>query len=144
LSESLEIELEALYLKVSLLASTFAICRLDPHDVIPVWAFTGSFFTISRTDEELSIVCEEAVIDVEHQHLHIKIERGWRCLKLHGPIPFATTGVIASLTKPLAAAGISVSPIATYDTDYLFVKNNRLQDAIAALKGSGHEVLGAA
>jgi hypothetical protein len=127
-------------MNLSLLPPTFAICRLDPHDVIPVWALTGSFFTISRTDEELSIVCEEAVIDVEHQHLHIRIERGWRALKLHGPIPFETTGVIASLTRPLAEASISVSPIATYDTDYLFVKSDQLENAIAALERAGHVV----
>jgi hypothetical protein len=127
-------------MKLSLLPPTFAICRLDPLDAIPVWALTGSFFTITRTDEELSIVCEEAVIDPEHGFTHIKIEPGWRCLKLHGPIPFETTGVIASLTKPLAEAGISVSPIATYDTDYLFVKSDRLQDAVAALRAAGHVV----
>jgi hypothetical protein len=131
-------------MKLSLLTSTFAICRLDPLDAIPVWALTGSFFTITKTDEELSIVCEEAAIDPEHGMTHIKIELGWRCLKLQGPIPFETTGVIASLTSALANAGISVSAIATYDTDYLFVKNERLQDAIRALKSAGHEVLGAA
>ncbi|MCU1309427.1 MAG: hypothetical protein JWO20_552 [Candidatus Angelobacter sp.] len=128
--------------KLSLLYPAFAICRLDPLDAIPVWALTGSFFTITRTDEELSIVCEEAVIDPEHGMTHIKIEPGWRCLKLQGPIPFQTTGVIASLTTALANAGISVSPIATYDTDYLFVKNERVQDAIRALKNAGHEVSG--
>ncbi|MCU1306455.1 MAG: hypothetical protein JWN45_1150 [Acidobacteriaceae bacterium] len=127
-------------MKLSLLSPTFAICRLDPIDAIPVWALTGSFFTITRTDEELSIVCEEAVIDPEHGMTHIKIEPGWRCLKLQGPIPFATTGVIASLTTALANAGISVSPIATYDTDYLFVKDERLQDAIAALERAGNSV----
>src|ERR1700757_4811641 len=128
-------------MKLSLLTPTFAICRLDPQDAIPVWALTGSFFTISKTDEELSIVCEEAAIDPEHGMTHIKVEPGWRCLKLHGPIPFETTGVIASLTTALANAGISVSAIATYDTDYLFVKSDRLQDAIRALKSAGHEVL---
>ena len=130
-------------MKLSLLPPTFAICRLDPLDAIPVWALTGSFFTITRTDEELSIVCEEAVIDPEHGMTHIKIEPGWRCLKLNGPIPFETIGVIASLTKALADAGLSVSPIATYDTDYLFVKEDRVPNAIRALKNAGHEVLGA-
>src|SRR4030081_1854216 len=101
-------------LKLSVLPPNFAICRLDPQDPIPFWALTGSFFTITRTDEELSIVCEEAVIDPEHGITHIKVEPGWRCMKLHGPIPFSTTGVIASLTTALAEAGISVSPIATY------------------------------
>jgi uncharacterized protein len=127
-------------MNLSLLPSTFAICRLDAVDAIPVWALTGSFFTITRTEEELSIVCEQAVIDPEHGMTHIKIEPGWRCLKLIGPIPFETVGVIAALTKALADQGISVSPIATYDTDYLFVKNDRVQDAIAALRAAGHVV----
>jgi uncharacterized protein len=55
-----------------------------------------------------------------------------------GPLDFALTGIVAALTAPLAAAGISVSVIATYDTDYLLVKADRLADAAAALRAAGY------
>lgn len=126
-------------LVLSVLPETYAICRLPAHADVPLWPMQSAFFTISRTDDELSIVCEEQ--HVRREEAGLRIEPGWRALKLHGPIPFATTGVIASLTKPLAEAGISVSPIATFDTDYLFVKSETLDAAIAALRKSGCDVI---
>ena len=122
-------------MRLSVLSPTFAICRLAPNTPVPDWAWRGSFFTVSRTDDELSIVCEVALTPTG-----VQAELPWRALKLHGPIPFAVTGVIASLTKPLADAAISVSAIATYDTDYLLVKSDTLARAVEALRGAGFEV----
>jgi hypothetical protein len=68
------------------------------------------------------------------------VERGWRGLQVAGPLDFALTGVAAALTVPLAAAGISVLPVATFDTDYLFVREPSLAAAVAALTGAGHLV----
>lgn len=126
-------------LVLSVLPGTYAICRLPAHADVPLWPMQSAFFTITRTDDELSIVCEEK--HVRREEAGLRIESGWRALKLHGPIPFATTGVIASLTRPLAEAGISVSPIATFDTDYLFVKRDALNAAIKALESAGFEVI---
>jgi hypothetical protein len=122
-------------MRLSLLPATYAICRLPATAAVPAWALDGSFFTVTRTEDELSIVCEEPLVPASAQ-----AEPGWRCLKLHGPIPFAVTGVIASLTRPLAEAQVSVSAIATYDTDYLLVKADTLERAIAALSKAGFEV----
>jgi hypothetical protein len=57
-----------------------------------------------------------------------------------GPLDFALTGVAAALTAPLAAAEVSVLPVATFDTDYLFVREAALDRATAALRAAGHEV----
>jgi hypothetical protein len=122
-------------MRLSVLSPTFAICRMASDSVVPEWALHGTFFTVSRTDDELSIVCEESLVPAG-----VQAELSWRALKLHGPIPFAVTGVIASLTKPLAEAKISVSAIATYDTDYLLVKSGTLSAAIAALRAAGFQV----
>jgi uncharacterized protein len=123
-------------MRLSLLPGTFAVCRFPPETAIPEWSTRGSFFTITRTNDELSIVCEEGLVPAG-----VQAELGWRCLKLHGPIPFAITGVIAALTRPLADAKISVSAIATYDTDYLLVKADTLDAAAKALRQAGFEVL---
>ncbi|HKO58974.1 MAG TPA: ACT domain-containing protein [Thermoanaerobaculia bacterium] len=119
------------------LAGRYAVCRLDPRDAIPSWADGQGFVSISRTPDELSIICDETRVAAT-----VVAERGWRCLSVEGPIAFSVTGVAASMTGALAAAGISVCLVATYDTDYLLVKEETLSRAIVALRGTGHEVGG--
>ncbi len=70
----------------------------------------------------------------------IQCERGWRCLRVVGTIPFSVVGVLASLTAPLAKSGISVFAVSTFDTDYLFVKENDLAVALAVLRRQGHAI----
>ena len=122
---------------LSLLHGLWAVCRLHPESAVPAWAEGGVFFSATRTPEELSIVCEEAAVPQG-----AKAEKGWAALKLHGPIPFEATGVLSSLTAPLAGAGISLFALSTFDTDYLFVKADRFPEAAAALRKAGIEVRG--
>ncbi len=104
---------------------------------MPAFAEGGPFFSATRTSEELSIICEEAAVPEA-----VKADKGWALLKLHGPIPFDATGVLSSLTGPLAEAGIPVFAISTFDTDYLLVKAERFGEAAVALKNAGIEVRG--
>lgn len=115
-------------LNLSILPHTLGICRLSFEEDIPAWALKSSFFSISKTLEELSIVCLEEDIPQD-----IKVERGWRGIKVEGPLDFSLTGIMASLTKPLAKAGISIFAISTYDTDYLLVKEHHLPKSIEIL-----------
>jgi hypothetical protein len=117
------------------LPDTFAICRLDANAPVPAWTTTGSFFSITRTAEELSVVCLQSLVPDG-----IKCERDWRCFQLAGPIPFSTVGVLASLVQPLAQAGVSVFAVSTFDTDYLLVKEADLERSIEALRMCGHIV----
>jgi uncharacterized protein len=111
----------------------WAVCRLEPDADVPSWATRPTPLTIvARTDAELSIVAPERVMPAEGT-----IERGFRVLALEGPIPLAVTGVIAAVAAPLAAARISLFPIATYDTDYVMVKDVDLERALAALRAAG-------
>ena len=112
----------------------YAVVRLDPDAAIPQWA-GGSFVSITRTEAELSIVCDEAHVPAGARH-----EPGWRCLGVAGPIPFDTTGIAASLASPLAAAGVSIFLVATFDTDYLLVKHDAYERACDALRRAGHEI----
>ncbi len=118
--------------QLTLLPDTFAICRLNADAAIPAWATTGEFLSITRTSEELSIVCLQSLVPDG-----IRCERDWRCLQLAGPIPFSTVGVLASLVQPVAEAGISVFAISTFDTDYLLVKAANFKGAIDALRQHG-------
>jgi len=125
--------------RLTLLNRMFAVCRLGAADPIPPWAVSGTQFTsVTRTIEELSIVCEESLVPVDHD----RVERGWQALKLEGPIPFDQTGVLRSLISPLADAGVGIFAISTFDTDYVLVKAANLERAIDALCASGHDVIG--
>jgi hypothetical protein len=114
---------------------TFAVCRLGGGSSLPPWATAGDFFSITRTVEELSVVCpHEAVPE------GVVCERGWRCLRVAGPVPFSAVGVLAALTAPLADAGISVFAVSTFDTDYLLVKAEDRERAVDTLRRRGHTI----
>ena len=120
-------------LDLSLLSETFAICRLGPEVEIPSWALDGDFFSVTRTEEELSLVCLEEIVPEG-----TRCEKGFRCLKVRGPLDFSLTGILSSLTIPLAQAGISVLALSTFDTDYLLVKEAHVDRAVQKLSQAGH------
>jgi hypothetical protein len=114
------------------LPGLFAVCRLDRNTPWPAWA-RGAFVSVTATADELSVVCEAAAVP-----LAIQADREWRVLKVVGPFAFTTTGVLASLAAPLAQAGVSLLAIATYETDYLLVKSETIDHAVATLVAAGH------
>ena len=123
-------------LTLSLLPETFVVCQLEPNAAIPAWATRGSFFSMTRTAEELSIVCP--VGDVPEG---VRAEKAWRGLKIEGPLDFKLTGVLASLARTLAEAGVSIFALATYNTDYLLIKEQDMPRALLALTEEGHLIL---
>lgn len=117
------------------LPQTMAICQLESSAQVPEWALDGGFLSVTRTPDELSIVCPEANV-LEST----KCERGWRCLKVDGPLDFALTGILASLVDPLANAAIGVFVLSTYTTDYLLIKEKDVEQTVQALVENGHSV----
>ena len=124
-----------LSLELEVLPERLAICRLDPEDGLVDWDPSGDFLSITFTEAEISVVCDEAVAPADAD-----CERGWRCLRVDGPLDFELVGVLASLTRALAEAGVSVFALSTYETDYLLVRGAVLDRAITALEGAGHTV----
>jgi len=121
--------------ELSLLAEAFTILHLAPDAVVPEWATQGQFFSITRTSDELSVIAETALVPDR-----LRTEVSWRVLKVHGPFDLAEVGVLASLVMPLAAAGVSVFTISTFDTDYLLVQSGQLRDAVSGLRNAAHTV----
>lgn len=113
----------------------FAVCRFGPEAPLPAWVDQSGFWSASRTPDELSIICEEGQVPAG-----VSSEKSFSCLKVVGPLEFSAVGVLASLTAALAAAGISLLAISTFDTDYLLVRQPELPDAIDALREGGHSV----
>ncbi len=124
-------------LTLTLEPDVYAVVRLEPDLSLPSWARLSDMFSITRTRDELSVVCVESVIP---QGLSAQFERGWRLLKLEGPFSFALTGILVSVLDPLAAVGVSIFAISTFDTDYVMVPGAKLETALAALGQAGHEI----
>ena len=123
-------------LPLELLPDTLAICRLEPGAPIPSWAAQPSrFLTVSRTAEELSITTLQSTVPAG-----VTCERDYRAVRVRGPLPLNLVGVLAAIADPLAAAGLSIFAISTYDTDYVLVKARELEAALKVLQQAGHQI----
>ena len=123
-------------LSLVVLPGSYAVCRLSPGERMPDTALHGDFVSVTRTLDEVSVVCLEGQAPEEGA----MVEAGWRCLKVEGPLDFALTGVLAALAAALAEAGVSIFAVSTYNTDYLLVKAAALERAVAALAAAGQRV----
>jgi hypothetical protein len=117
-----------------LLPGRYAVCRLPPDAALPDWP-SGEFVSVSRSAEELSVVCREEAVPQG-----VRQENGFRCLRIDGTLDFGLVGVLAALLTPLAGAGVSVFAVSTFDTDYLLLKETDLARAVEALRAAGHAV----
>ncbi|HLZ13091.1 MAG TPA: ACT domain-containing protein [Candidatus Acidoferrum sp.] len=122
-------------LTITVHAELYAICRLGATEAVPAWAAGEQFVTVSRTKDELSIVCEDGKVPRE-----IHAERERRLMQVEGTLAFSLTGILASIAAPLAEAQVSIFAVSTYDTDYLLVSNGELEKAIGALEAAGHVI----
>lgn len=123
---------------LSVMPETYAVCRLDRRDSVPAWATAGTagVSSVSRTDDELSIIVVDALAP-----RNIRCNRGWRMLKVRGPIPLNLVGVIAGLYTTLANATVSVFALSTFDTDYVMVEHGSLERAVGALRRAGYQFI---
>jgi len=120
-------------LKLETLDGSYSIHRFQHSAEIPAAVLKSEFYNITRTDDELSIVCKSEI--------ELKgnlCDSGWSCIRIAGVLDFALTGILAKLSDILAKAGIPIFAISTYNTDYILVKSDKLNSAIAALKESGY------
>jgi hypothetical protein len=123
-------------LQFEVLPKRFAVCQLDMVKPLPNWLFSSSFYTVSQTADELSVVCEEDLVQGE-----ILKSVGWRLLKINAILDLSLTGITAQFSTALAKAGVNLSVIATYNTDYILVEDAKLTIAVQALRGAGFEVI---
>ena len=125
-------------MKLQVLPGRYAVCRLDPDAVQPIWARSPAgacLLSVTWSDSELSVVCPE-----ERVPTGMPAERGFAALKVRGPLDLTLTGVLASLTGPLSEEGVPVLAISTHDTDYLLLHGEDVGRGTAALAAAGHSV----
>lgn len=119
--------------KLKLRDGDFSIHRFGASREIPAQVLDCDFFHVSRTDEAISIVCPSFLV-LNSQCCNT----GWTCIEVLGPLDFSLTGILAKLSGVLAEAKISIFAISTYDTDFILVKSEKTDPAVAALKAAGY------
>lgn len=119
----------------TLLRDSYSVCRYGPEE-LPALDFKGQeLMCVARTADETSVVCRSGLAAGA-----ARAEDGWRALRIDGPLDFGLVGILAEASGRLAAAGISIFALSTFDTDYILVKETRLEDAVVALRSGGHAV----
>jgi hypothetical protein len=120
---------------LNLLPGEYSICRLAPDEADPTWARASRVSVITRTADELSVLCSS-----ERVPAGIRCEGGWRMFKFQGPFAFTQTGILAAVLEPLAQARIGILAVSTFDTDYVLVKGAEAGRARDVLTEARHTV----
>ncbi|MFI5588577.1 ACT domain-containing protein [Amycolatopsis sp. NPDC051758] len=117
----------------------YAVVRLPADAPVPAELLAPgepAFVSVTRTPEELSVICPAG----REPAGSTAAEDGWRLLSVRGPLEFTLTGIIAALASELAGAGVALFSMSTFDTDHILVRGTDLDEAVKALRESGHEV----
>jgi len=121
-------------LVLTVLSETFMIHKLSPDASIHEKILKSNYYSVSKTENELSLVCSE-VIEVQS----LQSSKGWKCIKVAGPLDFNLTGILAGISDILAQTNISIFAISTFDTDYILVRKHDLSSATTTLRQAGYK-----
>jgi hypothetical protein len=123
-------------LQLYLMNDTFTVNKLAQFAEIPSILMKGEMVFSMRTDEELCIICPDFMAPN-----NIQQDLGWRCIKIEGEFSLDDVGVMVSVLQPLAEANISILATSTFNTDYIFVRDEQLVHAVQALQKARHEFI---
>ena len=121
-------------LVLTVLSETFMIHKLSPDASIHEKILKSNYYSVSKTENELSLVCSE-VIEVQS----LQSSKGWKCIKVKGPLEFNLTGILAGISDILTRGYISIFAISTFNTDYILVRTHDLSSARTKLRQAGYK-----
>lgn len=121
-------------MKLKILDGFYSVCKLPFNSTVPSWVSEGKFYSITKTDEELSIVCESVFIPEE-----VEKEDNWKIIEIVGPLDFSQIGIIHRISTVFKDAGVSIFVISTFNTDYLMFKANFENIIVEVLKKKKHK-----
>jgi len=123
-------------LSLQILPYDLSICHAPPHADLPLLSIESAFLSVTKTPEELSVICESQCVPKG-----LKCESGWAAIRIVGPLDLSLIGILADLSSLLAEADISIFAISTYETDILLIKSEMLPEARKVLE-TRHTILG--
>lgn len=125
---------------LEVLTDQYTILRLAADAPVPPFVLDTFVWSITRTDRELSILCSSDCIPADFAPDAFKRADGYRAIRIAGTLDFSEIGILAQLLNVLAEAKISVLTLSTFDTDYIFVENDKLDSTLIALRDGGYQV----
>ena len=121
-------------MNLQILPQAFTVCQVTGITTVD---FTRAFVFLTKTDDELSLVCETEFVPANT----IAREDGWRGVRVCGVLDFSLVGILAKISGLLAEQGISIFAVSTYNTDYIFTKAEVFDRALDALSRAGYAIL---
>lgn len=119
-------------MKIEFISGEFSVCQIT--DVSGV-DFKQQFLFVSKTDEELSLVCPSNAVP---ENVTSR-EDGWCMMRIVGVLDFSLVGILSKIASVLAMNQISIFAISTYNTDYILIKQISFKKSIAVLRDEGYE-----
>lgn len=121
-------------MELKVINENFSVCKItDLQDV----DFTDEFFFLSGTDEELSLVCRTQSVP----RSTIEAEHGWKGFRVQGVLDFSLIGILSKISSLLADNEISIFAVSTYNTDYILIKEDKFEAALAILEKNGYQII---
>ena len=120
---------------IEIIGGKFAVCKVS--DFSPV-DLSEPFVFVSKTDRENSLVCPIEKIPANA----VSVEKTWRAFRIAGALDFSLIGILSAVSSVLAGNKIGIFAVSTYDTDYIFTKEENFDSALKALKNAGCKIIG--
>ena len=118
---------------LQILPHKLTVCKVSNMSDIDL---AQGFFFLSKTDEEISLVCETRYAPLNTAHR----EDGWKAFRIQGMLDFSLIGILSKITTILAENQIGIFAVSTYNTDYILVKGENFERAMSALCEAGYEI----
>lgn len=123
-------------MELKILDNKLKVVKLEPNEIVPEIVYKQEFYSITKTDEELSIVVDEDV-----NILSNVVEYNWKAIKIVGTLDFSLIGILSKISTILAQVEISIYAISTYNTDYILVKDDKLEKTTKVLEQNGYKFI---
>ena len=123
-------------MKLKILDNKLKVVKLSPNEAVPETVYKQDFYSITKTDDELSIVLDEDINIISDI-----VENNWKAIKIVGTLDFALIGILSRISTILAQAKISIFAISTYNTDYILVKSDKLENTVEILEKNEYEFI---
>lgn len=121
---------------LKVLENKFKLVKLDPSEIIPEEVLMQDIYSVTKTEEEISIVLDNN-INIENGI----IEDNWKAIKIVGTLDFSLIGILSKISTILSNAEISIFALSTYNTDYILLKSDKLEKAITVLKENNYNFI---
>lgn len=121
------------YLK--LLEGTYSLCKVsNAFDIRSL----NQVFCIIKESNVTTLIYKQDQITIEN---FLDVSHGWKVLRVEAKLDFSQTGVLYSIIAPLSKSEISILAVSTFDTDYIFFKEEKSDQTIDTLKIAGYQII---